>query len=284
MQIIDKAVPSFNERNGHKPVVIVNHISVGSMGSMFNTFHNPSNRASSHYGVGRDGSIAQYVPMGQAAWTQGKIQAPTAPIIKQLGGDPNKYAVSIEHEGYEGNGLDGDLTEAQFYATCWLHKHIQSGVELIYGVRIPLNSHQVLGHYQIDSKGKPNCPGPAFPWMRLYSELSIADGMTLPEYEERLHYLQSTSADEAFAYSFAKRVQDLWSRSTHPRWGEECTRKIMLLEPVMSQLGLLKEPTPENIAERVREIYNNTVKHNFEVEGMRKLLIGAKFAKELGLL
>lgn len=284
MQIIDKSVPSFNERNGHKPVIIVNHISVGSMGSMYNTFLNKGNRASSHYGVGRDGSIAQYVPMGQAAWTQGKIQDPKAPIIKQLGGDPNKYAVSIEHEGYAGNGLDGDLTEVQFYSTCWLHKHIQTGVELIYGVRIPLNSHQVIGHFQIDSKGKPYCPGPKFPWARLYSELAIADTMTLPEYEERLNYLQSGSAERVFAYSFAERVQDLWERSEDPRWGQECIRKIMLLEPVMSQLGLVKESTPQNIAERVRDIYNNTVSQRFEAEGMRKLLIGAKFAKELGLL
>ena len=67
MEIIEKLVPSFNDRNGQRPLIIVNHISVGRMGSMFNTFNNKANRASSHFGVGRDGSIVQYVSNHQAA-------------------------------------------------------------------------------------------------------------------------------------------------------------------------------------------------------------------------
>lgn len=286
MEIIEKLVPSFNNRNGQKPIIIVNHISVGSMGSMYNTFANKKNEASSHFGIGRDGSIVQYVSIDKAAWTQGKIQVPTAPIIKQIGGDPNKYAVSIEHEGYAGNGLDGNLTEEQFKATCWLHKYIQTAVETIYGVRIPLNSHQVLGHYQIDSKGKPLCPGLAFPWGRLYAELAIADNMTLEAYEERLLYSSSQAAERAAAYAFANRIDDLKSKFNDLRWGVPAKSKVMMLAPVVYQMGYAedKEVTPEGIAQRVVELYNNSAIEKYQDSGFKKLIIGANRAKEVGLL
>ena len=286
MEIIEKLVPSFNDRNGQRPLIIVNHISVGRMGSMFNTFNNKANRASSHFGVGRDGSIVQYVSIDKAAWTQGRIQAPTAPIIKQLKGDPNKYAVSIEHEGYAGNGLDGNLTDEQFIATCWLHKYIQTAVEDIYQVRIPLNSHQVLGHYQIDSIGKPLCPGRAFPWGRLYAELAIADTMTLEEYEERLLYNGSKSAERAVAYAFAERIHDLGEKFNDVKWGVAAKAKVMQLEPVIQQLGYpeKKEVTPDGIVKRVREIHNNSAIAKYEDEGFKKLIIGANRAKEVGLI
>ena len=112
----------------------------------------------------------------------------------------NYYTVTIEHEGYEGHGLEGDLTEEQFTATCWLHKWIQTEVERLYAVRIPLNSHQVIAHNQIDSK-KGTCPGTKFPWTRLYAELSIADGMTLEAYEERLLSKNGDNTKRSTAYA-----------------------------------------------------------------------------------
>lgn len=284
MEIIQKTVTAHESRRTYKPIIIVNHISVGSMGSMFNTFNNIKNQASSHFGIGRDGSIVQYVPFDRAAWTQGKIQLPTAPIIKELVGNPNLYGVSIEHEGYAGNGLDGNLTEEQFAATCWLHKHIQTEVEAIYGIRIPLNSHQVIGHYQIDSKGKPFCPGLAFPWGRLYSELSIADTMTLEAYEERLNYSQSQSAERATSYAFAERISDLGRKFSDPKWADAAKFKVLLLTPILEQIGYVGEVTPLGIVNRVMEIYKNSSSPKNEAEGFRKLMIGANRAKEVGLI
>lgn len=284
MEIQNKPVPSFEERSGQKPVVIVNHISAGSMGSMYNTFANRANKASSHFGIGRDGAIVQYVDINKAAWTQGRIQDPTASIIKQLTGNPNKYGVSIEHEGYGLNGLDGNLTDEQFLSSCWLHKHIQATVEAEYGVRIPLNSHQVIGHYQIDSIGKPLCPGRAFPWTRLYAELVIADSMTLEAYTERIEYLRSNAADRSLAYAFAWRILDLKSKIDNKQWGVAAQAKLMLFEPILHQIGFVGEATPLNIADRIYEIYNNSFVLKNEKEGIRKLLIGARYAQQAGLL
>lgn len=284
MDIIQKPVEAHGNRGNHKPIVIVNHISTGTMGSMYNTFKNISNQASSHFGVGRDGSIVQYVQLGRAAWTQGKIQLPTSPIIKEMGGNPNQYGVSIEHEGYPGNGIDGSLTEEQFHATCWLQKYIQTEVEKMYGVRILLNSHQVIGHYQIDSKGKPLCPGLNFPWSRLYAELAIAESMSLNDYAERLAYSGSESSDLTMAYAFAARISDLGSKFNDPIWGVAAKAKVIWMTPILPSLDYTGDITPEGIVKRVSSIYSNSAVDKYKGEAMRKLMIGAKYAKEKGLL
>jgi len=74
--------------------------------------------------------------------------------------------VSIEHEG-----TDGDLTEEQFAASVWLHKYIAAEVKRIHGQALPLDEQHVIGHFQVDPVRKPNCPGPKFPWARLYQSL-----------------------------------------------------------------------------------------------------------------
>lgn len=291
MNIIQKPVQSFHGRSGRKPIIIVDHISAGAMGSMYNTFKNTANRASSHFGISRKGEIEQYVSIEQAAWTQGKIQSsatrPIAPIIRQHMGNPNLYGVSIEHEGYAGNGIQGDLTEEQFWATCWLHKYIQSEVERIYGHRIELNSHHVIGHYQIDAIGKPVCPGPLFPWANLYAELVYASNMTLEEYSEQIVYKTSIGANKVIAFAFAARVADLKAKLTHSVYGAEARRKLMLLQPIMEELtfsAYFPEMNAENIAARIEQVYNNANTERWEKEGVRKLMAGANYAKQLGLL
>lgn len=283
MKIIQRPVPSYQSRAGQKPIVIVDHISMGSMSSMFYTFESPNNRASSHFGVGRNGEIHQYVDLTQAAWTQGRIQSATAPIIKQMGGNPNLYGCSIEHEGYDGNGKDGDLTEAQFWATAWLHKYIQVQVKQLYGLQIPLNSHQVIGHYQIDSIGKPFCPGLKFPWARLYAELAIADTMTLEQYEERVEYQgNGPGAKRAAAYAIAERVQDLGSK-LGGKWDAAARMKLMYLAPVAAVLGAAE--TPESIAQRIIDLWKTAQSNGKWVEeALRKLLLLDPIMKEYGLL
>lgn len=48
---------------------LVLHVCEGD-GSQFNWFNNPSAQASSHFWVGKDGTIEQYVPAGTKAWAQ----------------------------------------------------------------------------------------------------------------------------------------------------------------------------------------------------------------------
>lgn len=165
-----------SNRGGIVPICIVNHISAGSMGSMDNWFTTPNNKKSSaHFGVAKDGRIHQYVKIERMAWANGlamdNLRAATAPIVFDKKINPNLYSVSIEHEG-----TDGDLTEAQFQASVWLHHYIREYVKQVWGFVIPFDSYHVIGHFQIDKINKPNCPGPKFPWNRLYETLNLVEG------------------------------------------------------------------------------------------------------------
>lgn len=163
---------NYSSRDGIVPVIIVDHISGGSMSSMDSWFQSAGNEVSSaHFGVSKSGEIHQYVAIEKMAWANGlkvdAIKDATAPIIKERSPvNPNKYSVSIEHEG-----TDGELTEAQFQASVWLHFYIQSEVKRIYGKDMILDEKHVIGHFQVDPKRKPFCPGPKFPWARLYQAL-----------------------------------------------------------------------------------------------------------------
>lgn len=174
MQIIQKGNKhtNFSSRGGHIPIAIVDHISGGTMSSMDSWFQSEGNTVSSaHFGVSKTGEIHQYVDITKMAWANGitvdSISKATASIVKeQSPTNPNKYTVSIEHEG-----TDGALTEAQFTATVWLHKYISDEVKRLYGKPLVLDSKHVIGHFQVDPIRKPYCPGVKFPWERLYAAL-----------------------------------------------------------------------------------------------------------------
>ncbi|MBD2863135.1 N-acetylmuramoyl-L-alanine amidase [Paenibacillus oceani] len=83
--------------------------------------------------------------------------------------NPNKYSISIEHEG-----TDGNLTEEQYQATLWLHRYIRDYVKDKWGYEIGLTTYDVIGHFQV-SPYKPLCPGKYFPWERLYNDLQKGD-------------------------------------------------------------------------------------------------------------
>lgn len=104
--------------------------------------------------------------------------------------------------------------------------------------------------------------------------------------EEQLEYHSSPSADRALAYAFAERIENLGNKFKHERWGEPAKAKVMLLEPVIYQMGYNEkmEVTPEGIVKRVVELFNNSAIEKYKDSGFKKLIIGANRAKEVGLL
>jgi N-acetylmuramoyl-L-alanine amidase len=287
-----KNINNHGSREGVKPFLIVNHVSVGSMTSMLNTFENPANQASSHFAISREGDIVQYVQLDRAAWTQGivpsRYQAARIGVVREMNCNPNLYSISIEHEGYidkqtgERRGIDGDLTEAQFWATCWLHRYIKQAVFEQFGVEITLGPSNVVGHFQIDPVRKPNCPGPKFPWARLYAELAIADTMTLGEYEERLAYLQGENALTALVVALAFRVEDLKAK-LGGKWGDEAQRKLERFNDVLVRYGFAVEGVPP--ADRILGLYKQYSQQlPYDKEAFRKLCVIAQEAKNLGLI
>jgi N-acetylmuramoyl-L-alanine amidase len=147
----------------HEPPLIVLHTMDGSLEGTLAHFQHPATKVSSHYGVGREGQIHQYVHETDAAWTNGWIRQPTSSAILQRGGNPNHYTITIE---FEGRQKGGTLTEPQYQAGLWLIQQIASRWHL------PLTREFIIGHCEIDSLGKPHCPGPFFPWTRLMGDLT----------------------------------------------------------------------------------------------------------------
>ena len=145
-------------RGGQKPIAIVNHITAGNFPGCLVWMQNPAAKASAHYLVTRAGRILHLVKDEDTAYHAGDVKKPNWLLYK--GTNPNRYTLGIEHEGF-----DGTLTEEQYQATFWLHRH------LIKKWNIVPNHGTIIGHYRIDSVNRPNCPGPRFPWERLFSDL-----------------------------------------------------------------------------------------------------------------
>jgi N-acetyl-anhydromuramyl-L-alanine amidase AmpD len=146
-------------RNGRTPTAIVNHITAGNFPGCLNWLQNPQSQASAHYLVNRAGAIYQLVKDEDVAWHVGIVNKPNWVLYD--GTNPNRYTLGIEHEGF-----DGTLTELQYQSSLWLQKQLTGKWSL------PITDAHILGHYRIDSVNRPNCPGPNFPWQRLFSDLN----------------------------------------------------------------------------------------------------------------
>lgn len=171
LNIKKNLVKNYSEREGFKPELIVVHISAGSMTSMTDWFNTPNSQASAHYGVGKDGSILQYVQEDKKAWANGRVNNPSFSLYKP-GINPNLYTISIENEGM-------DL--AQYTAN-----QMQSLIELIKDItsrwNIPCDRDHIIGHFQIDAINRPYCPSSDHSIMdKIVTLLNKEETVTLPK-------------------------------------------------------------------------------------------------------
>lgn len=138
-------------RRGYQVAGVVVHIADGSTQSVIAEFTSPKTQKSSHYHVSRDGSVIQFVQESDTAWAQGRVNNPTATLIREnLDVNPNAFLVSIEEEDFENKQNLKDITEAQY----------QTSAELIYDIcqrwSIPLDRVRVIGHREINAQKR--CP------------------------------------------------------------------------------------------------------------------------------
>lgn len=148
MEVVWKGSPNYTKgRSGHIPSLVVLHIMAGTLKGTDAWFANPASQVSAHYGIGQGGECHQYVDERNTAWANGRVANPTSKIVKKLGGNPNTYTISIEHEGY-------DLSKQP-------QKEIEASAVLVRDIcsrwGIPIDRDHVVGHYEIYSL-KPNCP------------------------------------------------------------------------------------------------------------------------------
>lgn len=149
INITKNLVKNFSSREGYSPKIIVIHISAGSLTSMTSWFSTPGSQASAHYGIGKNGSILQYVEEENKAWHAGRVNNPSFELYLN-NVNPNLYTIGIENEGL-------DLADAP-------KEQIESLVELIRDIckrhSIPMDRDHIIGHFEIDAINRPYCPSP----------------------------------------------------------------------------------------------------------------------------
>ena len=172
-KVVWKPSPNFTKgRRGRKAIAIVNHITAGKYPGCLSWMCNQKAQASAHYLITKLGDIYQLVKDEDSSWHAGAVSKPNWRLYD--GSNPNRYTIGIEHEALPGERL----TEMQYQATLWLHK------QLIARHGIPIDEDHIIGHYRIDSVNRPNCPGPGFPWQRLFNDLKGSE--EVPEWKQKI--------------------------------------------------------------------------------------------------
>lgn len=122
---------------------IVLHVMEGSLSGTDAWFHDPASQVSSHFGIGRDGQVYQWVALNRVAWGEAAY---------------NDQAISIEHEGYSGQTLTDVQLAASLELIAWLCA-VMPGIPHrgSPGPRYP----GVLTHASLGVAGgdHPQCPG-----------------------------------------------------------------------------------------------------------------------------
>jgi N-acetylmuramoyl-L-alanine amidase len=135
-------------RGGFRPEAVVIHVMEGTLVGTDSWFNNPASKVSAHYGVGRDGTIHQYVSETDTAFHAGRRSKPTWGMIKD-GINPNLYTIGIEHEGDGGSAWP----PAMYEATTALIR------DICMRWSIPIDRDHIIGHREIYSA--KTCPGSA---------------------------------------------------------------------------------------------------------------------------
>ncbi len=138
-------------RGGRKIEAICLHISGASWQSNFNWIMNPAANASYNALIKEDGTVVSLVPEQNAAYSHGRINKPSWPLLKEKV-NPNLYTLSLARTGANQN----TWTPAQLASTLKVLKYWGEKYE------IPLKRPHIFGHFEIDSTGRWYCPGKAF--------------------------------------------------------------------------------------------------------------------------
>ena len=137
---------------------LVLHIMQGTLGGTDSWFHNTASRVSSHFGVGKDGTVYQWVDTADRAWAQ-------------AAGNP--VGISIEHEGNVPDPLTPQQIAADSAILTWVHQ--THGIPLQV-TDDPVAGSGVCGHSTgaLREWGHPFCPGQAI----MDQRQQIVDGAT----------------------------------------------------------------------------------------------------------
>jgi len=130
----------------YRPEAIVIHVISGSLQEAADRFHNPASSVSAHYGVGRDGTVHQFVEEADVAFHAGVVVSPCWELLKP-GVNPNFYTIGVEHEGRP----EDPWPAAQYDASAELI------AELLARWNLPADEEHIVLHSEI--RASKGCPG-----------------------------------------------------------------------------------------------------------------------------
>ncbi|WNI15583.1 N-acetylmuramoyl-L-alanine amidase [Actinacidiphila sp. ITFR-21] len=137
-----RPVPNCTKGGQQAVYGVVLHIMEGTLDGSDAWFRNPAAQASSHFGVGKDGRIYQWVDTADRAWAQ------------ESG---NRAWLSIEHEGNSGDSLTPAQLAATARVVAWAHA--------VHGVPLQTTDSVTgrgIGWHGMGGAawgGHPDCPG-----------------------------------------------------------------------------------------------------------------------------
>lgn len=158
-------------------VALVFHVAEGKIGAVDSWFNNPVSQASTHFCVGKEGQIHQYVSTVYSAYGNG-LDYSNPEVFNHYNKNIawldmaiknrmwlNSMTISIEREGY----TKEPLTKAQYQALLWL------GKKLAKDFNIPVDRDHFIGHSDIDNRNRPFCPGKNFDLDQFIKDVKALD-------------------------------------------------------------------------------------------------------------
>lgn len=138
--------------------LVVWHIADGNLGGTLDWLCNPASDASAQDVIDRLGVVHNIVSGDCAPWTNGRLCKANLvnPIIGQaaaVGINPNWWTYAIECVGYTTAGAPGALTPGQ------LASLVLRTAQACYYNRLTVDRIHIVGHYQLDSCTRADCPG-----------------------------------------------------------------------------------------------------------------------------
>jgi N-acetyl-anhydromuramyl-L-alanine amidase AmpD len=148
-------------RAGFRPEAVVIHRTGGSLQDIDARFAQNSSFSSSHYAIGLDGEVHQYIEEKDTAFHAGVMVNPTWKLLKP-GGNPNFYTIAIEEAGVAGD----PLTDLQYQVTAALV------ADILRKWQIAADADHVVLHSEI--RAGRLCPGAGFDRNSLLGKVSAA--------------------------------------------------------------------------------------------------------------
>ncbi len=274
MNIQQKPVSNYTPgRFGYRPEAIVVHIAQGTLVGAYSWFNNKTSQASSHYMIGKNGEIWQFVNDNDTAWHAGGINNPSWALLKG-NVNPNFYTIGIEHEGFTGEG--------------WSEAMYKSSGELIGNLckrfNIPIDRVHIIGHYQINSVSRKNCPGTGVDFNKLIS-LALnyyEDPNMIRELQEQVNNLKRQLTDaQATNTALNQQNQQLLAKISELSAGSNDSQ-VQILRQTVTDLSKEIERLQKTQADMSSKITQLTEENKQLKDGLSNQSAGTLFNTLIG--